>query len=485
VSLGKRKRWGAGAVLGGIAVAVLALSAWAGVAVVRHAHSASTAAAGIQVPPAAGIRAVAAVRRPRAVYATAASVPVLVYHEMGNGCAATALTCKSSDTETVSAAQFRSEMSYLLAAGYRTISLGQYEAWLRDPRTLLPRRPVLLTADNGIGNFLEGAQPVLERDGFTMTAFLVSGFADGAAGSCEPGLAVAGLRYGVQPGCGAANKGWDLTWAQLKALSPRAWSFALEAGPSGHFVQDYDRGCRVFDACEIPGETTAAYEARVRRDITAGLREMGSRLPGRVNRDAWVVPYSDLGYHRCAQPDCTPQPSTGPAGWLARYAASRFAAVFVEDAFRNAFRGERFRMDINGSYTAHDFANLLTSFTAAGDFARTRRPSRTVLPSVPSASAAPLAPAVPLAASTPAATALACHPLTSGGKCYEPGEFCPAADHGARGVAGDGKAITCRDNGGWRWEPTVAPPKPSPSPRPPPRPSPTPSPSPSTSPTGG
>jgi hypothetical protein len=41
----------------------------------------------------------------------------------------------------------------------------------------------------------------------------------------------------------------------------------------------------------------------------------------------------------------------------------------------------------------------------------------------------------------------------NGGTCYEPGEFRRKADHGARGLAGDGEAITCANNNGWRWEP--------------------------------
>src|SRR6185437_10584259 len=65
----------------------------------------------------------------------------------------------------------------------------------------------------------------------------------------------------------------------------------------------------------------------------------------------------------------------------------------------------------------------------------------------PPATQAAVAPP-PASAAAPAA----CSPLTNGGKCYEPGEFCRNADHGASGVAGDGKAITCEDNDGWRWE---------------------------------
>jgi hypothetical protein len=47
----------------------------------------------------------------------------------------------------------------------------------------------------------------------------------------------------------------------------------------------------------------------------------------------------------------------------------------------------------------------------------------------------------------------ACYPLDSEGNCYEPGEYCPDADHGLTGIAGDGEAIICEDNDGWRWEP--------------------------------
>jgi cytoskeletal protein RodZ len=46
-----------------------------------------------------------------------------------------------------------------------------------------------------------------------------------------------------------------------------------------------------------------------------------------------------------------------------------------------------------------------------------------------------------------------CYPLTNGGNCYEPGEYCRTSDYGVSGVAGDGEAITCEDNNGWRWEP--------------------------------
>ncbi|MBV9451097.1 MAG: hypothetical protein JO345_34940 [Streptosporangiaceae bacterium] len=62
-------------------------------------------------------------------------------------------------------------------------------------------------------------------------------------------------------------------------------------------------------------------------------------------------------------------------------------------------------------------------------------------------------PAVTPPPSSPAAQG-GCYPRSNEGTCYEPGEFCRKADHGASGIAGDGKAITCEDNDGWRWEPS-------------------------------
>ena len=126
----------------------------------------------------------------------------------------------------------------------------------------------------------------------------------------------------------------------------------------------------MFDACKMPGETTAAYKMRVADELALGAATLNRELPGRVVSGAWVVPYSDLGYKRCRQPDCTPQPYTGPRNWLAGYAASHYRAVFVEDAYRNGTGHERFRFDVNGADSLAYFTRTLAAFTAAGDFGR-------------------------------------------------------------------------------------------------------------------
>lgn len=48
-----------------------------------------------------------------------------------------------------------------------------------------------------------------------------------------------------------------------------------------------------------------------------------------------------------------------------------------------------------------------------------------------------------------------CYPLTSTGRCYEPGEYCPTADAGMTGLAGDGETIVCiLESGRYHWHPT-------------------------------
>ena len=95
----------------------------------------------------------------------------------------------------------------------------------------------------------------------------------------------------------------------------------------------------------------------------------------------------------------------------------------------------------------------------------TRRPATTPTTKAPVVAPSPTKPRTSQPVLVPPPTTVAppvqhssapissCYPLTNGGNCYEPGEFCRKSDHGATGIAGNGERIVCRDNNGWRWEP--------------------------------
>jgi len=320
---------------------------------------------------AGGLSVAAAAATPQAT-----SIPVLTWHELNNGCASSAPVCNASDPESVSTAQLTAELAYLKAQNYHTVTPAQYLAWAQGSNPILPTNPIFLVADNGIENFVAGAQPILKADGFTMAVAVITGFADGASGTCkEPAF---------EPGCPSANKNWDATWSQLKALSSSVYSFITESGTAGHFVQTYDPNCTAFYACMLPNETTAAYESRVSLDLSAGQAEIVSKLgAARFNSGLWVVPYSDAGYKPCTDTGCTPQQYDGPPGWLTSWTASTFPVAFVEDAFRNGLQHERFRIDVQGWMTQAEFQSMLSQDVATGDFTLTNTPPPAPLPPPP------------------------------------------------------------------------------------------------------
>jgi len=66
----------------------------------------------------------------------------------------------------------------------------------------------------------------------------------------------------------------------------------------------------------------------------------------------------------------------------------------------------------------------------------------------------PPPPPAPKVTTPPPAPPTGCYPKTSSGNCYEPGEFCPEADAGMTGIAGDGERITCvLESGRYHWHP--------------------------------
>lgn len=297
---------------------------------------------------------------------TAAQIPVLVYHEMDNDCAATAPTCaKGHDYESVTLDQFTAEMQWLYSHDYHSVTLAQYLTWLSSKNTALPPHPFLITVDNGIADFLEGAQPALYHYRFTATAFLVTGFADGASGQCAPKID----GFNVQPGCPGFNEpDWDATWTQIKALPSAVYGFGIEAGLSGHFVQTYaGSNCYEFDACMMPRESLAHYHSRVQAEMSNGIATLTRELGRRFDAHAWVVPYSDLGY-ACERVSCVGEQHSRIHGWLVRYAARHFRAAFVQDYYRNGRSNERFRYEVHNTTTLVQFVTAIHHYTKLGAF---------------------------------------------------------------------------------------------------------------------
>jgi hypothetical protein len=270
-------------------------------------------------------------------------IPVLTYHQLNNGCSANAEMCNRTGTgdEILTTAQFYAEMNYLHEQGYHSITASAYILWAAHKPVLLPSKPILLTVDDGIDNFLGAATPVLRHFGYNMVAMIVTGFATGA-------------QNGQQP-----YAGFDASWTQLRQLDPSIWSFAFHAGPQGH--PDFaSQACPYFYPCQRPGETDGGYQARVRADVNAGVSQLQSELPG-ADTQMWAVPFNDL-----AQAPNEQQSGTEPSTWLPGYANQKFAVVFVDGLRTSA--NEHYRYEVHGTDSLRNFTTQLNATLAAGSF---------------------------------------------------------------------------------------------------------------------
>lgn len=93
------------------------------------------------------------------------NIPILMYHKVERLSARSAVP-----GHYVSPTLFRKQMGILSAMGYSTVPLSHL--YRQDKK--LPRKPIVITFDDGYVNFLTNALPILQSYRFVSTVFLVS-----------------------------------------------------------------------------------------------------------------------------------------------------------------------------------------------------------------------------------------------------------------------------------------------------------------------
>lgn len=96
-------------------------------------------------------------------------VPVLMYHEIAD---ATVTPSKLA----VSPEVFADQLGYLRDAGFTAITAGALSAAVAGGAEELPERPVVLTFDDGYGDFYRQALPLLKQNDLTGTVFTTTGW---------------------------------------------------------------------------------------------------------------------------------------------------------------------------------------------------------------------------------------------------------------------------------------------------------------------
>lgn len=128
---------------------------------IRRAARRAAVAAGavVLVCAAVALSALRDARRPR-------EVPVLMYHNVlpPEAC---------DDVYKVAADEFAAQLDDLLAAGYETVLPGDLERAARG-RGFLPRKPVVVTFDDGYEGVLRHAEPELARRGMKAICYAIA-----------------------------------------------------------------------------------------------------------------------------------------------------------------------------------------------------------------------------------------------------------------------------------------------------------------------
>jgi peptidoglycan/xylan/chitin deacetylase (PgdA/CDA1 family) len=96
------------------------------------------------------------------------TLPILVYHLIGEVPRDARFPCNY-----VRPCQFEAQLRLLRYAGFESISFGHYLEY-RGGRCRVPKRPIVITFDDGYRSTLDVAAPYLARFGFGATMFVVT-----------------------------------------------------------------------------------------------------------------------------------------------------------------------------------------------------------------------------------------------------------------------------------------------------------------------
>lgn len=253
-------------------------------------------------------------------------VPVLVYHGIGR------VPADEADRRfVVSRRHFGEQMMSLREAGYRAVTPGQLARYLRTrDRRALPRRPILITFDDGRVDALLQGDPVLRDSGMKATMFAIGR----ASQSDSPYYAGWGdlARYARSGRWQLGNHTFDLHHQIHRAAVP-------------------------MSALVTPNrfESAANYTTRLSSDLRRNDRLLARHGGGA--REAFAYPFGDWGERS------TPAARSA----LHRVLAARFAVAFDQD------EQETWRPALPGDDRLHVHRLSVEDWTAAQFLARLER----------------------------------------------------------------------------------------------------------------
>ncbi|MDA8235302.1 MAG: polysaccharide deacetylase family protein [Clostridia bacterium] len=208
-------------------------------------------------------------------------VPMLMYHHL-------ALPGQySNNNSVVTPEQFEAQMKALQEAGYTSVTLGQLRAYIAAEQPL-PKRPVVITFDDGYESNYVYAYPILQKYGHKATInIVVKSTLEDVAKS------VYGTVYtGFEP-----RQQTHLTWTQMKEIVDSGLVEIQSHTFDSHNLIDVDaqgkKGKPLVSYAYLADkkrlETPEEYRARIYADLARAKKEIETNLGVKVN--ALAYPY--------------------------------------------------------------------------------------------------------------------------------------------------------------------------------------------------
>lgn len=243
-------------------------------------------------------------------------IPILMYHSISERAG------PKFKPFTISPTLFSHHMAYLSQHGYTPITVSEFIQAREQGLYTLPRRPVVLTFDDGFADFYTHALPILKQHHFTATLYVTTGYVNDTSRWLR--------REGETTRC-------MLTWEQLIEINQSG----IECGAHSHTHPQLDTVPLIMARYEIMGSKMILEQHLNQRIAT------------------FAYPY---GYYTA-----TTQKLVREAGYTSACAVKHAMSSEITDTFALA------RITISSNTDVGELANLITGRKLSSMYARYMR----------------------------------------------------------------------------------------------------------------